>query len=192
MARDGREAPWYQQLVIAGVVLVVVALVVGLAIGAVTLGAVRSTGLDSVSPGAATQAPSVFIPSGTPNTSPKAYPVPRVTNDVTPSASGGAASSSPTPKKKRKKVSAISLQGFPAQVSPGGRINLTGTYRGGEGKTLQVQQFQNGWGDFPVTVPVSGGVFTTYIVTSRTGSQRFRVLDPSSGRSSNPVTIRIG
>jgi hypothetical protein len=56
-----------------------------------------------------------------------------------------------------------------------------------------VQRFENGgWTDFPTTASVRGGIFTTYVMTGRVGMNRFRVLDPSSGRSSNPVRVRVG
>ena len=39
---------------------------------------------------------------------------------------------------------------------------------------------------------VSGGLYNTYILTSRTGESRFRVTDKALNRSSNPVTVSIG
>ena len=77
------------------------------------------------------------------------------------------------------------------RVAPGERINLTGVYPRGEGATMQVQRFENGWTDFPVTARVSGGTFTTYVLTGRTGESRWRVTDVTSGRSSNPVRVTI-
>lgn len=194
MARDDGDVPWYRQLVVAAVALVVVAIVVGLTVGAVMLGAVRTTGLDTASP-VATEQPSVFIPSGTPTTSPNAYPVPRVTQ-ASPSRTASTATGKPTTKAKKKTKkkarTSITLRGFPRTVPPGGRINLAGSYAGGEGTSLQVQQFNGGWGAFPVNARVSGGTFSTYVITSATGRTRFRMLDPATSKVSNPVTIRIG
>ena len=72
------------------------------------------------------------------------------------------------------------------------RINLTGVYQGGEGARLQVQRFENGWVDFPVSTSVSGGSFTTYIYTGRSGPNRFRVIDKEADKASNPVRVSVG
>ena len=78
-------------------------------------------------------------------------------------------------------------------VSPMQQIDLTGTYQGGEGAVLQVQRFENGaWVDFPVTASVSGGTFGTYLLTGRTGENRFRVVDTDSEAISNEVTVTVG
>ena len=77
-------------------------------------------------------------------------------------------------------------------MSAGERINLSGRYRSGNGHTLQVQRFENGWSDFPVTATVNGGQYATWVITSQTGKNRFRVVDTSTGRASRPVTVRIG
>jgi hypothetical protein len=55
-----------------------------------------------------------------------------------------------------------------------------------------VQRFENGWVDFPVSTSVSGGLFDTYVFSGREGLNRFRVIDPDSGRRSNPVRVTIG
>ena len=57
---------------------------------------------------------------------------------------------------------------------------------------LQVQRFEGAWSDFPVSANVSGGIFNTFILTSRTGKARFRVIDHALNRASNPVTVTIG
>ena len=68
------------------------------------------------------------------------------------------------------------------------QIDLTGTYQAGEGAILQVQRIENGaWSDFPVTMSVSGGTFATYVQTSRTGPNKFRVIDTDSDVVSNEV-----
>ena len=72
-----------------------------------------------------------------------------------------------------------------------GMLGFTGTYRGGDGATLQVQRFEGSWTDFPVSATVSGGIYNTYIITSRTGESRFRVTDKALERSSNPVKVTI-
>lgn len=87
----------------------------------------------------------------------------------------------------------ISLTASRPSVAAMEQIDLTGTYPGGQGATLQVQRFAGGnWADFPVTVSVTGGSFSTYVQTGQTGENRFRVLDPASGTSSNEVVVRVG
>ncbi len=189
MARDDEDAPWARQLLVGLGVLVAVSLLIGAVISVVAVGAARVTGIGSGSGPAAE--PTLYIPSGEPTTRPSPYPAPTRRPSASPSPSPESSpSASPTHKKKPRKR--ISLQGFPNQVSPGQRINLTGVYKGGEGATLQVQRYQNGWADFPVTASVSGGIFNTYVMTGRTGKNRFRMLDKASGRHSNPVSISVG
>jgi hypothetical protein len=90
----------------------------------------------------------------------------------------------------------ITLTAGQTSVGPMGRIDLTGTYPTGEGSVLQVQRAtgpgDDSWVDFPVTVTVSGGQFSTYVQTGRTGPNRFRVIDTDSDAVSNDVTITIG
>lgn len=99
----------------------------------------------------------------------------------------------PQGKKDQAPQQAISLQAAQTSVGPMEQIDLTGTYQGGEGAVLQVQRFTAGsWGDFPVTVSVSGGTFSTYVQTSAIGKVKFRVVDSDTGQQSNPVTVQIG
>jgi hypothetical protein len=73
------------------------------------------------------------------------------------------------------------------------QIDLTGVYPGGEGAILQVERFTSGsWQAFPVTVSVSDETFATYVQTSQTGPNRFRVVDTDTGRASNDVSVNIG
>ena len=39
---------------------------------------------------------------------------------------------------------------------------------------------------------MSGGLFNTYILTSRVGVAKIRVIDHALNRASNPVTITVG
>ena len=56
-----------------------------------------------------------------------------------------------------------------------------------------MQRFEGGsWTDFPVSAHVSGGQFATYVTTSHTGPQRFRVADKTADRMSNAVRVRVG
>jgi hypothetical protein len=80
----------------------------------------------------------------------------------------------------------------PLSVSPGQRINFTGTYGKHDGVSLQVQRLENGtWADFPTNAQVSLGTFATYIETSHTGAQKFRVYDAGAGAASNVVTVTV-
>lgn len=200
MAADD-EGRWPKQLVMSLGITLVVAVVLGVVIGIVVLGAVKMSGVDTAGAGLS-QAPTLVMPSGKPTTTVRPYPAdidqslsptPTPSPSASPSASATSSSPSPSPKRRRHPVPAISLRAYPGQVAPGARINLTGTYPRGEGTVLQVQELQSGsWNDFPVTVTVSGGTFSTYVITSYTGPTEFRVLDQASGRHSNPVTVQIG
>ena len=187
MARDDDEdAPWTRQLLVGAGVLVAVALVIGGVVGLVAVGAARLSGINDARP-TATQAPSLYIPGGEPTTTPDPFPDPQ--------GSTGTASESPTvvpSKVPKKKAKTITLQAFPQQVSANERITLTGVYQGVEGARLQVQRFEAGWVDFPVSTSVSGGLFDTYIFSGRVGTNRFRVIDKDSGRTSNGVRVTIG
>ena len=191
MARDDRddEAGWGRQLLVVVGVLVAVALVIGGVVSVIALGAARVTGIDSAQT-KATRKPSLYIPSEKPTVGLDEYPAPSSKSPT--SRAGGDASPSDRPRRKKKKPG-ITLQAFPQRVSAGQRINLTGVYQGGEGARLQVERFEAGrWSDFPVGASVSGGQFTTYVTTSRSGKQRFRVVDPLSDKASNPVRVTVG
>ncbi len=86
----------------------------------------------------------------------------------------------------------IALSAGQRSVGPMQQIDLTGTYPGGAGRIVQVQRFQGGsWADFPVTVPVDGDGFSTYVATGRTGPNRFRVVDTDTGQRSNQVVVTV-
>ncbi len=189
MARDeDDESPWTRQLLFAAGALVAVALVIGGVVSVVALGAANVAGIDEARP-TATAAPSLYIPSGEPTTTPDGYPDPEGGEEADPTEDAAPSATATTKRKAR----AISLQAFPAKVSANERINLSGVYQRGEGAQLQVQRREGGtWTDFPVTTSVSGGLFDTYVYTGRSGTQRFRVTDLGSGRSSNPVRVTVG
>jgi hypothetical protein len=185
MAPEDDDSPWTRQLIVGLGALVLVALVVGAVVSVVALGAAKLTGLGSAG-GSPSRPATLFMPTGQPTTSPQHYPDPHGSSGSAPASGSPSESAGRRPK-------AITLQSYPAKVAPGQRVNLTGVYQSGEGATLQVQRFENGgWTDFPTTASVRGGIFTTYVMTGRVGMNRFRVLDPASGRSSNPVRVRVG
>ena len=196
MARnDDDEDRWGRQLLVSLVVLLAVAGVVGSILAVVALGAARLSGLGN---GSGPQAqPSLYFPTAEPSVRPQALPGPmRPSAEAsTPAAQPASptASPPPSPSKSPKPKKQITLQAFPQHVSPGQRINLTGVYQGAEGATLQVQRDDgSGWQDFPVTASVSGGTFQTWVTTSHTGKNRFRVVDTGAGRKSNAATVTVG
>ena len=72
------------------------------------------------------------------------------------------------------------------------RVNLTGTYKGADTQQLEVQRFEDGqWTDFGVQATVRVGTFATYIMTGRTGENRFRVFDPKTKQGSNVIMVTI-
>lgn len=188
MAWDDDEAPWTRLLLVAVGVALAVALVIGGVVSVLALGAARVSGIDESRPTATAEA-SLVMPSGRPTTSVDPYPAPENGMPDDPSRSP-AGSDRPA---EQTKVRAITLRASPRQVSAGERISLTGEYRRREGASLQVQRLEEGrWADFPVTARVSGGRFSTYITTGRTGPTRLRVLDGAAGKASNVVRVRVG
>jgi hypothetical protein len=192
--RDGEDDGdrWRPVLIGLGA-LVGVSVLVGGLVAVVALGAVSFAGLGDADGPTPSSRASLYMPPLSPT--PKA-PEPSGPTSSGPTSSGPSSSAptSPAPgktKKAKRKPSTISLTAFPTTVASSQRINLTGVYRRGEGATLQVQRFEGGWKDFPTTATVRGGIFTTYVMTSRTGKNRFRVLDKATGRSSNPVSVTV-
>lgn len=86
------------------------------------------------------------------------------------------------------------LTATPAFVQPMERINLTGTYPHHDNMSVVVQRFEGGrWTSFAgVDASVNLGTFQTYVMTGRSGDNRFRVFDPSTGKASNAVTVTVG
>ena len=95
--------------------------------------------------------------------------------------------------RKRPAKPPIALSAAQRSVGSMQNIDLTGSYPGGAGRIVQVQRRQDGeWVDFPVTAPVDGDSFSTYVATGQTGQNRFRVVDSDSGKRSNQVVVRVG
>jgi hypothetical protein len=116
-----------------------------------------------------------------------ALPVPEKSDEPSdePSASDSA---SPNPGKRGDLELSIS----PIMAKPMDRVNLTGTYKGADNVQLEVQRFENGtWSNFGVQANVSVGTFATYIMTGRTGENRFRVFDPQTQKGSNVILVTI-
>ncbi len=174
--------------VVMGVVaLVAVSVVVGLILAGGALAASRVLGVsdDGDSAGGPSRSETLYLPDPT-DTGDEVDPPLSLPAEPSPS-------TSTTPFEPREKEKAISLSASLTEVGPMEPIDLTGTYPGGEGAILQVQQFENGqWDDFPVTVSVAGETFSTFIQTGQPGANRFRVVDTDSGAKSNEVRVKIG
>lgn len=143
-----------------------------------TFGMVKFLGLDDA--GAGTTA-SVGSPASLSTLPTTALPVP-----------GGSDSSEPSVSFRPAPATGLHLVGTPVFVHPMERINLSGEYPGHDAVQLQVQRKENGtWSDFPTQAVVRMGTFQTYVMTGHTGTQKFRVFDPSTNTPSNVVRITI-
>jgi len=187
--RDADEDPG-RALTSALAAMGAVAAVVGLVIGAAVLGVFRMTGVGEAQARTEAAPETLKLPRYRPTErADEQWPglgryTPPPTPEIDLPSVEPSASQSPT---------AITLFVEPRQVSPGQQINFNGVYPNGDGAVLQVQRNEGGtWTDFPVTATVRGGSFRTYILTTRVGVARFRVLDTGSARASNPVTVTIG
>ena len=162
-------------LVLVAGIAVVIALGTVLTVKALGLGQDAAT--TPVGPDA-TQPPSQ-LPSS-------ALPVPGESSSPTMTTSP---SKSPKPGKGD-----IQLSITPVKAQPMQRVNLTGRYPGNDNVTLAVQRYEDGsWQSFGgVQATVRVGTFATYVQTGRTGENRFRVFDPSTGKGSNVVLVTIG
>ena len=199
MADRSTPTPLGQRPVLAGLVaLLGVALVVGLLGGMVVLSGSKILGLgggdsDGGSPTASRE--TLFIPEPEETETPTG---PQITLDVDPTPEvetdpDAEEIDEEEQEEKRKEKQKITLTAGQSAVSAMQRIDLSGTHPSGDGAILQVQRFENGaWANFPVTVSVRSGTFSTYVMTGRSGETRFRVLDTDSGKKSNPVTVTIG
>ncbi|NYD40299.1 hypothetical protein [Nocardioides panaciterrulae] len=176
--------------------LVGVALAVGLVLGLVAVAGARIVGIGGAVDAQSTPEHSMYLPSPSKTAAPSGPLITLAPGETqAPSSSSSSASAAPSekPSRTRKSKPEISLSAGATSVAPMQQIDLTGVYPGGEGAILQVQRFTNGaWQDFPVTVSVSNQTFSTYVQTSQTGQNRFRVVDTDSGRASNPVRVQIG
>ncbi len=182
MSEDEQRPVLYGLVALVGVALAV-GLVSGLALmaGAHVLGLGGGHAAVAGDPGA-----TLFLPKPQKT---KASDGPSITLGSEPT-SGSTKTSAPKIHKPKKQ---ISLQSGETSVSPMGRIDLTGTYPGGEGAVLNVQKFSNGsWQDFySISASVTNGQFATYIQTGTPGVNRFRMIDSDSTLTSNEVKVTI-
>ncbi|MEP6814279.1 MAG: hypothetical protein ABI873_01870 [Marmoricola sp.] len=175
-----------RHLIEAVLKVIAVAVAVGLVIALGAFVMVKSLGFSDNTPPAHSS-----LPNG--SASPSALPTVALGSPSATETSGTAGSSTPSPTNKPKKKPAIQMSATPISVQPMERINITGTWRAHDNVALQVQRKENGaWTDFAgVQAQVQVGTFTTYVMTSRAGANRFRVRDPASGKVSNAVAVTV-
>ena len=169
---------------------VLAGLAVGLILGLSTLVGTRVLGVgESDGTTTSTARQSMYLPKPSETDAPSG-PLITLAPGRSPSAPKSATDE---PSESESAKEQISLSAGQTSVSAMQQIDLTGVYPGGEGAILQVQKFTGGsWADFPVTVSVSNETFATYVQTSQTGVNRFRVVDTDSGLESNEVRVTIG
>ena len=88
----------------------------------------------------------------------------------------------------------IELRVSPLMATPDGAGQLHRHLQGcRQRRSCEVQRFENGkWSNFGVQARrCSVGTFATYIMTGRTGENRFRVFDPQTKKGSNVILVTI-
>ncbi len=187
MADKLPDRPSEEHPIIAGLVaLVGVGLVVGLVIGLVVLAGTKVLGIGGDDDGSsADEQASIYLPTPS-KTSDSVDPETSLAPDESLSESVDP-SESETPERE------ITLSASVTEVGPMEQFQLTGVYPMGEGAILTVQRLQDGaWVDFPATGSVSGEAFQIAVQTSKSGVNRFRVVDTDSGLESDEVRVTVG
>ena len=175
--------------------LVAVGLAVGLALGAVALvttGVLGLGGDDTTTEASGGPGASLYLPDPTDTDRPSGPLITLATGETTPA---DTTTAPVAPTSSSEAPQGITLQAGSDSVGSMGRIDLSGVYPGGDGAVLQVQRRSAGdksWERFPVEARVTGGSFSTYVQTGRTGAQEWRVKDPGTGQVSNVVTVTVG
>jgi hypothetical protein len=172
------------------VALVAVAAVIGALLGVAALLGSRVLGLDDAQTSAddASGGDSLYLPEPVPTKSGTGPLITLAPGETTSANPGG-----PTQHHTKTPKDEISLSAGETSVSSFQQIDLTGVYPTGEGAILQVQRREGGkWTDFPVTMSVGDGTYSTYVQTSRPGINEFRVIDTDTGTTSNSVKVRVG
>ncbi len=199
---DQQQHPGERPVVNGLVALVAVALGVGLVLALVTLVGTKVLGLgggDGDSSARSTVHQSMYLPTPVETDEATGPLVTLHTQD--PDEPAGTDDSTelpedePTTEMPSESAGAgqISLQALATTVASGERIYFSGVYPGGEGAILFVQRFENGdWADFPASVGVTNGTFSSYIFTGVSGVNRFRVVDRDTGTVSNEISVTVG
>jgi hypothetical protein len=181
------DRPSEEHPIIAGLVaLVGVGLVVGLVIGLVVLAGTKVLGIGGDDDGSsADEQASIYLPT------------PSKTSEATDPESSSPAPGDESPSEPESESESpereITLSASTTEVGPMEQFQLTGVYPMGEGAILTVQRMQDGsWVDFPATGSVSGEAFQIAVQTSKSGVNRFRVVDTDSGLESGEVRVTVG
>ncbi|TNM48196.1 hypothetical protein FHP29_02605 [Nocardioides albidus] len=198
---DQQQPPAERPVVNGVVALAAVALGVGLILAVVALVGTKMLGLggdDGDSSADSTVRQSMYLPTPVETDEATGPLVTLHTEDPDGGSSGDESAipeDEPTTELTSETAAAgqISLQAQATTVASGERIYFSGVYPGGEGAILWVQRFENGdWADFPASVGVTNGTFSSYIFTGVSGVNRFRVVDRDSGTVSNEISVTVG
>lgn len=173
-------------LLVALAAMAGVALLVGVSVGVVVMAVAGFAGVGQQEEAAREAPQSLYIPKYSPTGKLRDdLKLPSQPPSPSPRVNLGEKAAPPKPKR-------ITLFMAPQVVAPGERINVNGVYGEGEGVVLKIQRKQGGvWTEFPVTATVRGGIFETWIQTTRTGRSPFRVYDAGAGRGSNVVVVTV-
>lgn len=186
---EDKEGSWLRQLLLGLGALLAAALVIGGVGSLVALSAAKLAGVGSGDSTASAE-PSLYFPTPTPEPSKASEPSGSASAEPAPDTSAAPSQEPDEPKDKPDKArKRIRPSASPTNASTSERIYLRGSYPGGNGTTLQVQRFEGGWSDFPVSATVRGGSFETWVQSGQGGRNRFRVVDRSTGRASQPVSV---
>ncbi len=90
-------------------------------------------------------------------------------------------------------VQAIRLTGTTDSAEPFETVRIRGTYQGGARTFVTVQHWSEGaWQSFPVPAKTDrSGQFTAYVELGKPSRYRLRVLDPTSGVTSEPFLLVV-
>jgi serine/threonine protein kinase len=158
------------------------ALVIAIASGTAWL--ISDSG-SSAAPAPVSQGPGVGGPPSSAEPAPSASPTPS-TSGPTRASGDQTGSASPGDRPIQMAESAVSAKPFQA-------ARLTGTYPGGPGTWLRVQRREEGaWLTFPIPAKTDpSGQFVAYVELGQPGRYQLRMLDPESGRTSEPVELIV-
>lgn len=166
-----------------------IAVVLGLVVALTATAALRMAGVsgdDGPAPSVAAPEPELPTPD-TVESSPTPSPTPSPSPTETTPSPTESRSAKPTPKPRQ-----IRLRAGASAATAMEEVTLSGRYPGGNGSTLQVQRREGGaWVPFPTSATVEGGTFETYVALGQPGPNRMRVVDTSTGRTSNVVVIDV-
>ncbi len=178
-----------------------IAVVIGLVIGGLTSAGIYFTGVlpePTSTPALVNEGPSDSDDLPSPSLAPTREPPSPSETAPTPEATSSPTSPSPSPtsspsrSREPRPDQPITLRASASSAGSFDEVTLSGRYPGGNGTTLQVQRLEGGsWASFPTSATVRGGTFSTFVASGTPGPNRFRVVDPGTGRVSNVVTFTV-